>query len=207
MFHRVIIIEIMTIYPTQAYDMLSVSEKQTVDEYVEYIVAEQRHLHEPICNALNKPIPNEWILKSHRVLERPIVRAAIAEKVNIASFNEDTSPDKVIREYITIATSDIGDFIEQDPYGNLTAKELNKLTPWKRKAIRTFETKPTPLGVSCKITLHDKLPALRALSEMMGLVQPDRPPVLQEYAAPKKIKSENAEAPEVEYQRLLENVG
>lgn len=197
----------MTIFPTQAYDLLSVPEKQTVDEYVQHIVAEQRRLKEPVCNAVNKPIPTEWILKSHRVLERPIVLAAVAEKVNEASFAEDTSPDKVIREYITVATSDIGDFIDQDPFGNVTPKPLKDISPWKRKAIRTFETKPTTFGVSCKITLHDKLPALRALSEMMGLVQPDKPPVLQEYATPKKLTPQNVEAPEVEYQRLLENVG
>lgn len=195
----------MTIYPTLAYDLLSVQEKEAADRYVEHIITKQRQLKQPLSNALSEPIPVEWVLKSHNVLERPLVRAAISEKLLRASHVEDMSPDKVVREYICLATSDIGDFLEADSFGNMVAKDLKKIDPIKRRAIRTFESKPTSFGVAHKIVLHDKLPALRALSEMMGLVEPDKPPVLQDYGRPKTAKIENEEAPEVEYQRLLES--
>ena len=193
------------IYLHSAYDRLNQTEKQAVDSYVEYVAKMQRYNHEAISGALTKPIPNEWILKTHRVLSRPVPMAAVVERLKQLSDAEDMSPDKVVREYITIGTSDIGEFVTKDGFGQLTIKSMNEIDPMKRRAIKKIETRMTNNGPVFNITLHDKLPALRALSEMMGMVPADKPPVLQEFVTPKQLKAETAELPEATYQELLEN--
>ncbi len=195
----------MDVFPTSAYDLLEPLEKSAVDEYVQYAVSVQRENHESVRGAMFKPIPVEYILKSRKVLNKPVVKAAIAEKIKEISDVEDMSPNKVVKEYITIATSDIGEFIQNDPYGNVTVKPLTEIDPIKRKAIKTVETKATAFGVSTKLTLHDKLPALRALSDMMGLTPPDKPPVLSDYMPTRESIQTVEDAPEVAYARLLES--
>lgn len=192
------------IYLHSAYDTLTQNEREAVDAYVEYAAATQRSNHEPISGAMLKPIPNEWILKTHRVLSRPVPMVAVVERLKQLSDAEDVTPDKVVREYITIGTSDMGDFLKRDGFGSLTIKNLNEIDPMKRRAIKKIESRMTNSGPSVTITLHDKLPALRALSEMMGLVAPDKAPVLQEYVAPKQLKAETEQLPEVAYQELLD---
>jgi hypothetical protein len=193
------------LYLHSAYDSLTQSEKQAVDEYVQFAAQEQRNKREAISGALVKPIPNEWILKTHRVLSRPVPMAAVVERLKQMSDAEDMSPDKVVREYITIGTSDIGDYMTRDAYGHLVMKALNEIDPIKRRAIKKIETRSTQYGPSTTLTLHDKLPALNALSEMMGLIAKDKQPVLQEYVTPKKLKAEIEELPEASYQELLES--
>lgn len=193
------------LYLHSAYDSLSQTEKQAVDEYVQWIAQEQRYKHEAISGALNKPIPNEWILKTHRVLSRPVPMAAVVERLKQLSDAEDLSPDKVVREYIIIGTADIGDYMVQDGFGNVTMKPLNEIDPIKRRAIKKIENKMTNMGPITTITLHDKLPALAALTEMMGFVAKDKQPVLQEFVTPKKLKAEIEELPEASYQELLES--
>jgi hypothetical protein len=64
------------------------------------------------------------------------------------------------------------------------------------------------MGTKWKITLHDKLPALRELADLMGMNAPERPPVLAEYAK-QEIREEQRKAmaaPEAEYTELLESV-
>lgn len=193
------------LYLHSAYDSLTQSEKQAVDEYVQFAAQEQRNKREPISGALIKPIPTEWILKTHRVLSRPVPMAAVVERLKQLADAEDMSPDKVVREYITIGTSDIGDFMTYNGYGQLVMKSLNEIDPIKRRAIKKIETRSTQYGPSTTLTLHDKLPALAALAEMMGFVAKDKQPVLQEYVAPKKLKAEENELPEASYQELLES--
>lgn len=194
------------VYPTSAYDLLEGREKQVVDEYVSYAIASQREKREAISGAMYKPIPHEYLLKTHGLLNKPVVRAAVAERIKQASDMEDMSPDKVVREYINIGTSDIGEFIEMDSFGNVLVKNLNTIDPVKRKAIKSVETKATAFGISSKLTLHDKLPALRALSDMMGLTPPDKPPVLSDYVGGReKLKAESEDTPEIAYAKLLES--
>ena len=67
--------------PTSAYDLLTEAERKAVDEYVGFAVGEQRKRHQPVAGALNMPIPSEYIRRSRQALYRPIVRAAIAERI------------------------------------------------------------------------------------------------------------------------------
>lgn len=195
------------VYATSAYGLLTTAEKEIVDEYVSVLVKEQRANRQPIIDALNRPLLTEYVLKSHNLLEKPILRAAVFEKIKLYSSMEDTCADKVITEYMSIATSDIGDFLQMDGFGGYAAKDLEKINPLKRRAVKSIETKTTNYGTTTKIVMHDKLPALRALAEMFNLIDNKRDPVLVDYAKTPVNKDDTEQkAPEMEYIELLEDM-
>lgn len=198
----------MTAYPTTAYDLLTPTEREAVDDYVQFVVAEQRAKRQPVRAALNLPIPNEYIRRSRQALYKPVLKAAVAERINEEADKYDISPDRAIHEYASLAFSDITDFMQKGLLGEPTLKSLDEIPPEKAGAIKSIECKPGHLGLTYKIVLHDKLPALRTLSDLMGMTAPDRPPVLTDYVR-KELRDarDSSEAiPEAEYTELLEAV-
>lgn len=196
------------IYPTRAYDLLTDIERKAVDEYVAFAVDKQRSKHERIALALNLPIPSEYIRRSRQALNRPVLRAAIAERILEISRQEDISPDRAVRELASVAFSDVTDFLQAGYFGEASLKNLKEIPPEKAGAIKSIECQPGHMGTRWKITLHDKLPALKTLTDMMGVTAPDRPPVLVNYVK-QELRSEQAKelvAPEAEYTELLEAV-
>lgn len=196
-------------YPTSAYDLLTPVERQAVDEYVEFAVQQQRARHQRILGALNIPIPSEYIRRSRQALNRPMVRAAIAERITEVSRQEDMSPDRAIHEYASLAFSDITDYLKAGYFGEPVIKDLREIPADKAGAIKSIECKPGHVGTSWKITLHDKLPALKTLTDLMGVTAPDAPPALRDYARQEIKDAEYKElvAPETEYTELLEVIG
>lgn len=192
--------------PTRAYDLLDNIEKSIVDDYVSYAVNVQRQKRERIINALHTPFPSEYIRRSRNALYKPLIRAAIAERIKEESDKEDISPDRVIKEHITIATSNPYDFMEEGPFGEMKMKRKEDIDPSKLSAIKGIETKPGPFGLQTKVILHDKLPSLKALGEMMGLTASDTIVALQDYIAPPKEVKTIEHAPERAYSDLLETI-
>ncbi|MBO7735269.1 MAG: terminase small subunit [Methanobrevibacter sp.] len=196
------------IYPTRAYDLLTDSEREAVDSYVEFAVRQQRARHQRILAALNVPIPSEYIRRSRQALNRPVLRAAIAERITEIAAEADISPDRALHEYATVAFSDITDYLQPGLYGEPQLKDIHEIPPSKAGAIKSIECQPGHMGTRWKITLHDKLPALKTLTDLMGMTAPERPPVLADYAK-QEIRQEQAAAlssPESEYTELLESV-
>lgn len=196
------------IYPTRAYDLLTDSEREAVDEYVKFAVNQQRARHQRILAALNVPIPSEYIRRSRQALNRPVLRAAIAERIIEVAEQADISPDRALHEYATVAFSDITDYMAPGLYGEPVLKDLREIPPSKAGAIKSIECQPGHMGTRWKITLHDKLPALKTLTDLMGMTAPERPPVLADYAK-QEIREEQRKAittPESEYAELLESV-
>lgn len=196
------------IYPTRAYDLLTDSEREAVDGYVEFAVKQQRASHQRVLAALNMPIPSEYIRRTRQALNRPVLRAAIAERIIEIASEADISPDRAIHEYATVAFSDITDYLRAGYYGEPVLKDIHDIPPSKAGAIKSIECQPGHMGTKWKITLHDKLPALRELADLMGMTAPERPPVLAEYAK-QEIREEQRKAvaaPEAEYTELLESV-
>lgn len=64
-----------------------------------------------------------------------MVVAAITERVNEITASNELSANRLIREYIALAFSNMGDYIEIDNYGNPTLA-LNKCTPEQLSAIK-----------------------------------------------------------------------
>ena len=198
----------MKAYPTKAYDLLDDNEREAVEEYFQYVVAEQKRKNQRVDFALNFPIPSEYIKRSRGALLRPVPRAALAERIMEESSSSDISPSRVIKELDKIAFSDVTDFLYTGAFGSVDMKQLKDIPPDKSGAIKSVETKIGQASTSSKITMHDKLPTLKALSEMMGLTAPENGPVLGEYVKQeiRKAAKEQIEAPEAEYVELLEHV-
>lgn len=195
-------------YPTSAYDLLEDTERAAVDEYVQFAVEHQRSQHQRIIDALRMPIPSEYIRRSRQSLNKPLARAAIAERITEEASRSDLSADRALHEYAAVAFSDITDYLKAGYFGEPVIKDLRDIPASKAGAIKSIECKPGHMGTSWKLTLHDKLPALRTLSDLMGLTAPDRPPALADYVRGEIKDAEYKEltAPETEYNELLESV-
>ena len=196
-----------TAFPTRAYDLLEPLEKEAVDEYVKYAIDEQHRKRERIIHALYIPIPYEYIKRSRNALYKPLVKAAVAERLKEAAAEQDISPDRVIQEHAAIAFSNIEDYIESVGFGDFKVKDITQINPEKMAAVKSIETKPGMYGLQTKVVLHDKHPSLKAMGEMMGLVAPDKTPALVEYVKPPVDKKRVEKAPEKAYQELLEQIG
>lgn len=191
--------------PTRAYDLLEPFERQAVDDYVKYAVSNQREQRQRIAHALNVAIPSEYVRRSKGVLAKPIARAAVAEKLQEAANDEDLSPDRVIKEHAAIAFSNIADYLIVMPFGDFSVKSLNDIPRAALAAVKSMKTIPSPYGNRTEITLHDKHQSLKVLTELMGLVAPDRPPPLADYSKPVVNKAEQQAVPEAAYVALLES--
>lgn len=197
-------------YPTSAYDMLSEAERGVLEEYVSYAVAEQQRKHQRVDLALNLPVPAEFMRKGRECFTKPVVLAALRERLLEESARRDISPDRVIREYGKIAFSDISEYLEQGAWGHLQLKDFSGIPADKLGAIKSVETRTSSTGATqVKLVLHDKFPALKALAELMGLAAPDTPPALEGYVKQEiqRLSDTQAlQAPEAEYEELLEEV-
>lgn len=193
-----------TATPTLAYDLLEPFERQAVDNYVEYVVSEQRRHRQRIAHALSQPIPSEYVRRSKGVLAKPLARAAVAQKITAAANEEDLSPDRVILEHATIAFSNIADYMQVKEFGDFTVKPLNEIPRHLLAAVKSLKSIPSPYGIRTEITLYDKHPSLKAMGEMMGMVASDAPPALKDYTKPPVTLEQMSQVPETAYAKLLE---
>lgn len=191
--------------PTSAYSLLETHERNIVDDYVQYAINEQHRKRERVIEALSLPIPVEYLRRSHNMLHKPILRIAIGERLKEISREQDISPDRVIAEHALIAFSNITDYVEPSLFGS--SFKLKDFAAEKWGAVKTIEIKTGMHGVSTKIVLHDKYQSLKAMGEMMGLVAPDKEPVLLEYVKPPAaLEKKASEVSEKSYMELLESI-
>jgi hypothetical protein len=172
-----------------AYRQLRPHEKAYVDNYVQSCENEANRRGERISLALHRAIPADVVEASRGLLDKPLVRAAIAERItDIAAANELT-PHRVIKEWMCLAFSSVGDYMEVGEDG-APWFDLTKCTPEQLAAIKSIEVEETGDGISrpkkrkFKFQLHDKIAGLDALAKYMGLLQPDNPFWRQDNARP-----------------------
>lgn len=194
----------ITSSPSRAYDLLEQYERQAVDDYVNYAIAQAHHKRVRIAHYLSIVIPTEIVRRSKGVLAKPIARAAVAEKLQEAANAEDLSPDRVIKEHASIAFSNLSDYIIVQPFGDFSIKSLDTIPRHLMAAVKTIRSVPSPYGNRVEIVMHDKHPSLKVLTELMGLVAPDKTPVLQDYARPPQSKEIIDAVPETAYVKLIE---
>jgi len=193
--------------PTKAYDLLELIEREIVDSYVAHVKSDQKFKGERIAVGLSYPIPAEHIRRSKGVLNKALVRVAVAEKIQEMADDEDLSPSRVIQEHAAIAFSSLKDFVEPADFGEFRVKSLDEIPDEKMGAVKTIRTVPTAYGNRIEVIMHDKLQSLKAMGELMGLVAPDKPPVLEGYATPKADKDQIANnTPDEIYSQMLEDM-
>lgn len=175
-----------------AYRQLGPAEKVFVDAYVSDVERTAQRANERISLALYRVIGADVVEASRGLIERPLVRAAITERINdIASANELT-PHRVVKEWMAIAFSSLGDYMDigEDGLPGGPTFDLTKCTPEQLSAIKSFEIEETGGGLQrpsrrkIKIILHDKIAGLDALAKLMALQTPDNPYWRQETARP-----------------------
>lgn len=195
-----------TITPTNAYNLLETLEREIVDEYVQYVVNEQHRKRERVIHALYTPIPVEFVRRSRGAIHKPIILAALAERIKYEADKQDMSPDRVIKEMMNIATANIDEFVRTTPFGQIEIKDLTQMPKERISAVKSIESKPNMYGIHTKIVMHDKMPALSKLTDLMGFVPPNQAPVLQEYVKPPLQEEQLLDmVPEIAYQELLDS--
>ncbi len=192
-----------TTTPTRAYDLLDFNERQAVDDYVKFAISYQRSLNQRIALALDTPIPSEYVRRSKGALAKPLVRAAVAERLQAEANEQDLSPDRIIKEHANIAFSNIADYLTVGQFGDFSVKPLDTIPRQALSAVKSMKTIPGPWGLRTEINLHDKQMSLKVLTELVGLVAPDKPPVLEEYAKPPRERALTEQVPEKAYLEYL----
>lgn len=185
-----------------AYRQLTAPEKAFVDAYVADVERQAQRANERISLALGRPIPPEVIDAAEGMLERPMVCAAITERITTIAQDTELSPHRVVREYMAIAFSSMEHYMQVDEWGT-PSFDLTKCTPEQLAALKSVEIEETgdglmrPRKTKYKFTLHDKMAGLKFLGDYMGLTLPDNPhwrsdKLQQKTALPADISTDGA---------------
>ena len=172
-----------------AYRQLRPAQKAYVDAYVADAERDANRRGERISNVLHRAIPDDVIAASRGMLDNPLVRAAIAERINELAAASELTVHRVIKELMGVAFSSIGDYMQVGEDGQ-PYFDLATATPEQLAAIKSIEVEETGDGMSrpkrrkFKFQLHDKLAGIKMLGDYMGLLQPDNPFWRMEAARP-----------------------
>ncbi len=157
-----------------AYRQLQPVEKQFVDGYVTALEAAADQSNERISDALHRPVPPELIERSGGLLNRPLVTAAIAERVNDISRASELSIERVIRHLSAISFSSMQDYMTVNEMTGEPEFNLSNVTPDQWLAVKSveFEMSARGTGKKTKVVLYDKLPTLFKYLDMFGISEP-----------------------------------
>lgn len=164
-----------------AYKQLRPVQKAFVDRFVADAERDAEKRHERISHALYRPIDEATIAASEGLLENPIVRAAIAERINELAAASEITVQRVVKEIACLAFSTMSNYQTIGDDG-LPVFTLANATPEALAAIKTVKIEERgnmmERGNNIRkidVVLHDKLGAIKMLAEYMGMFQPDNP--------------------------------
>jgi hypothetical protein len=146
-----------------------------VDDYVRKLERTADREQQRLSNYLQMAVPDDVYEASNGMLDRPMVTAAITERVTEITAANELTPSRLIKEYTAIAFSSMGDYIEVDGGGN-PSLTLEQCTPEQLSAIKKVQYEENTKGARrLVIELHDKLKSMDTLAKYMGMVEPDNP--------------------------------
>lgn len=158
-----------------AYGQVEPMERKFVDGYVKDIETIAAKTGQPLEAVLHADFPYELDQRAYAMLARPMVRAAIAERVKELSELYDISIMRTLKANAVIAYSSIMNYIKINKEGEPEIN-LRDCTPEQLEAIKGFEWEDKPRGGrKIKFVLHDKLTALGNLMRYQGLFADDNP--------------------------------
>lgn len=138
--------------------MLSEKQKRFIEEYMVDMCGRQA--------AIRAGYPaHTAVVKASQLLTNPYIQELIAEAKAKQSTRCETSADDVLREYAKIAFSNIKNYVQWTPDGNLALKDSEHLPDELTAAIESVSQ--GKYGVTIK--LHNKINALDALSRHLQL--------------------------------------
>lgn len=168
-----------------AYRQLRPAEKAFVDAYVADTERTAARANERISNALYRAIPAHVVEASRGMLEKPLILAAITERINELSAQSELTVHRVIKELMAVAFCSVGDYMQVGEDGQPWF-DLTKCTPEQLSAIQSIEIEDSPRtgARKFKFKLHDKLAGIDKLARYMGLLDADNPHWRAEQARP-----------------------
>jgi hypothetical protein len=167
-----------------AYRQLQPAEKAYVDGYVRDVETDFTRRGERISNALHYVIPLETVEASRGMLDRPLVRAAIAERINELAAASELTGQRIIKELMAVAFSSVEHYMPIDAEG-VPSFDMTRCTPEQLSAIKSFEIEEGMRGGrKIKFQLHDKLSGIDKLMRFMGMLEADNPLWRAETAKP-----------------------
>ena len=165
-----------------AYQQISAAERHYVDTLVAEIATSAARHGRPVSDALDAPLPQALIDADKRGwLQRPLVLAAVYQRVQDQALRDDISLESTAREIHAIAHSDLADYFEQDIAGDLVMRPLDEIPPEKRRAIAQIDIEKSEGGftrgdkMKIRLKFHDKIAALKMEMALMGVEDGDNP--------------------------------
>jgi hypothetical protein len=149
-----------------AYRQLRPYEKAYVDAYVADVEREANRAGERISAALGRPVPPGVIEASQGLLQRPLVCAAITERITEIAAASELTLQRVMKEFMAIGFASIGDYMQIGEDGQPWF-DLTKCTPEQLSAIKSIKIEENFRGGrKFEFTLHDKIAGLTALLKL-----------------------------------------
>lgn len=133
-----------------------------------------------LSTLLDQPLPDIVVTQSRGMLEMPMVTAAITERINTLSAEQDLTTQRVIKHLSAMALSSMGDYMTMTDDGPIL--DLTRCTPEHLSAIKTIKMKEhgggglhRPVKRELEIVLHDKVASIKMMMQYMGMLEPDNP--------------------------------
>lgn len=170
-------------YIRPAYDQLSQTERLFVDQVVSFLDEAAQRMNERITRALDRPLPPQIVERSHGMLERGPVQAAIESRIRQIAADQELTPQGVLRELTAIATGNISDFMRIE--GDSQVFDFSRVTRSQWSAVKKIELEGSTEDESLfggrakppkiKIEMHSKLDAIKIAMQYMNMLDGDSP--------------------------------
>jgi phage terminase small subunit len=199
-----------------AYDQLKPTERLFVDEYVASDDPRGAAIRSAGMRDQQKiSRPSVADVRALELMKRPLVQAAIAERMKAAMDRLSISADNVLQEVAKLAFANMGDYVRITPDGE-PYTDLSNVSRDMLAAVSEVSTEDYMEGRGedarairkVKFKLHDKGSALDKLMRYHGLYAPDKVELTGKNGAPIQTRNVNvdmtaAEASEI-YRQSLE---
>lgn len=154
-----------------AYSTLDAMEKRFCDGYVSDLEIMAQRTGQRLLAVIHQPFPYELDQRALALLARPIVRAAIVERVREISLVFDFTVYRTLKTLSIVAYSTIDNYFDINPHTGEPVLNLNKATKEQLEAIKTVEIEDKPRGGrKLRVTMHDKMNALNLAMRYQGLL-------------------------------------
>ncbi len=171
-----------------AYRQLQPLERQFVDAYVSDVERIAGMTGQRLVAVLQRPLPPDLDQRSRGMLARPMVRAAISDRVRELSEVMEVSAYRTIKELKSLAYSNMADFIETGMDGKANFVDFTTLTREQMASVQSIKIEDNPkTGRKVQLQLHPKLGSLETLMKYQGLLTDDNPHYKQTLETEKTI--------------------
>lgn len=109
-----------------------------------------------------------------KFMDDPAVRTVIGDQVGQILEKTQVNSSRVCEELAVLAFSNIFNIIEVSDDGqNIILKDMKTLPSTLQACVKEIAITPTKFGNTIKVTLHDKMPALKHLAQITALGSAD----------------------------------